>query len=179
MQREWTQQRSRCVTTIEQLPNLNLSHNSITRWTDNAHITCNSWTRGSLYDPTVQYIRESVKGHAESWCQSNLQHFTTYCGMSPESQNCEASGESLLVNGYANTPVARQWLSSRHIIAVTDKHTTTAELLEAVFSVQSVPRLYNEDQMPLPVSRESNVSRGRRSAVRKSPSRVSRERVCR
>jgi hypothetical protein len=57
--------------------------------------------------------------------------------MSAESQNCEASRQPLLGNGCAITPVFRRWLSSRHMIAVTDMHATT-ELLEAVFSVQSV-----------------------------------------
>jgi hypothetical protein len=43
----------------------------------------------------------------------------------------------------AETAVAREGLSSRHVIAV-----TTEELLEAVFSVPSVPRLYKEDRLP-------------------------------
>jgi hypothetical protein len=49
----------------------------------------------------------------------------------------------------ANTPVARQWLSSRHVMAVTDTHATTEELLEAVFSVRAVTMLYKEDQLLL------------------------------
>jgi hypothetical protein len=52
--------------------------------------------------------------------------------------------------------VARQWLSSRHVKAATDTQATVEQLLEAVLSARSVPRLYKEDQ--LPVSRE----RGRR-----------------
>jgi hypothetical protein len=43
-------------------------------------------------------------------------------------------------DGTANTPFARQWLSSRHVIAATDTHVTIEELLEAVFSSQSMPR---------------------------------------
>jgi hypothetical protein len=43
----------------------------------------------------------------------------------------------------AETAVARQWLSSCRVTA------TTEELLEEVFSVQSVPRLFNEGQLPL------------------------------
>jgi hypothetical protein len=66
--------------------------------------------------------------------------------MSDESQNCEASGQSLLGNGSVNMPVPRQWLRSRHVIAATDTH-ATIELWEAVFSVRSVPRLYNEDRL--------------------------------
>jgi hypothetical protein len=50
-----------------------------------------------------------------------------------------------------NTPVARECLSSRHMIATTDMHTMIEELLEAVVSVKSMPRLYNKDQLPLPV----------------------------
>jgi hypothetical protein len=34
-------------------------------------------------------------------------------------------------------------------MAATDTHPTVEELLGAVFSVQSVPRLYNEGQLPL------------------------------
>jgi hypothetical protein len=41
------------------------------------------------------------------------------------------------------------------MMVVTDMHTIIEELLEAVFSEWSVLRLYNEDQLPLPVSRES------------------------
>jgi hypothetical protein len=37
-------------------------------------------------------------------------------------------------------------------MAATDMHAITEELLEAMFSVRSVPRLYNEDQLPLPTS---------------------------
>jgi hypothetical protein len=39
----------------------------------------------------------------------------------------------LLWNGFVNTPVARQWLSSGHMVAATDTHATREELLEAVF----------------------------------------------
>jgi hypothetical protein len=69
--------------------------------------------------------------------------------MSAESQNCETNRQLLLGNGSANTTFARQWLSSRHVIAATDTHATIEELLEAMFSVWSVPSLYKEDQLPL------------------------------
>jgi hypothetical protein len=36
-------------------------------------------------------------------------------------------------------------------MAATDAHATIEEPLEAVLPVRSVPRLYNEDQSPLPV----------------------------
>jgi hypothetical protein len=45
-----------------------------------------------------------------------------YCDMSAESQNCTA-----------NTLVARQWLSSRHVIAATAMQTIT-EVFEAITS---------------------------------------------
>jgi hypothetical protein len=45
------------------------------------------------------------------------------------------------------TPVTRQWLGNRHVIAVTISHTTIVELSEAVGSVRSVPRLYNVEQL--------------------------------
>jgi hypothetical protein len=44
-------------------------------------------------------------------------------------------------------------------VAATDTQATTQELLEAVFSVRSVPRLYNEDQLPLQVSRKRVLRR--------------------
>jgi hypothetical protein len=34
-------------------------------------------------------------------------------------------------------------------MAATDMHVTTEELLEALFSVRSLPRLYKEGQLPL------------------------------
>jgi hypothetical protein len=60
----------------------------------------------------------------------------------------------LLGNGSANTPVARQWLS-RHVIAATDMYA----ILEETFSVRSMPRLYNEDELPLQHSLEAAVRR--------------------
>jgi hypothetical protein len=44
-------------------------------------------------------------------------------------------------------------------MAVTDTHATIEELVEAVVSVRSVPRLYNEDQLPLDESLETAVRR--------------------
>jgi hypothetical protein len=57
--------------------------------------------------------------------------------------------QPLIGNGSVNTSVARQWLSSRHVIAATDTHATIVEILDAVFSVRSVPRFYKEDQLEL------------------------------
>jgi hypothetical protein len=51
----------------------------------------------------------------------------------------------LLGNGSANTPIVRPWLIIRHMTAVKLTYTTIEELLEAAFSVRSVPRLYNGD----------------------------------
>jgi hypothetical protein len=44
-------------------------------------------------------------------------------------------------------------------MAGTDMHATTEELMEAMFSVRSVPRLYNEGQPPLQESLETAVRR--------------------
>jgi hypothetical protein len=60
----------------------------------------------------------------------------------------------LLGNGSVNMPMSRQWLSSYHLVAATDMHTRTEELLEAVFSVPSRVRLHNVDQLPLLVCQE-------------------------
>jgi hypothetical protein len=65
----------------------------------------------------------------------------------------------LLRNTSVNTPVAEQWLSSSHVIAASDTHATVEKLLEGVFSVRSVPNLYNEVQLPLPVSLERSRER--------------------
>jgi hypothetical protein len=46
--------------------------------------------------------------------------------------------------------LCRQWLISRHMSAATDTHATVEDMLEAVFSVWPVPRLYNEDHLPVP-----------------------------
>jgi hypothetical protein len=45
----------------------------------------------------------------------------------------------LLRNNSVNTPFARQWLCTRHVIAATDTHATTEELLKAMVSVRSLP----------------------------------------
>jgi hypothetical protein len=75
--------------------------------------------------------------------------------MSAETQNSEAGrdGTNLQMS------VAMQWLGSRQVMTATDMHATTEELLEGVFAVRSVPRLYNNDQLQLPVrpSRQSRV----------------------
>jgi hypothetical protein len=44
-------------------------------------------------------------------------------------------------------------------MAATDTHATTEELLEAVVSVRSVPRLYNEGELPLEESLEMEMRR--------------------
>jgi hypothetical protein len=44
-------------------------------------------------------------------------------------------------------------------MAATDTYATIEELLEAVFCVRSVPRLYNEDQLRLRESSETAVRR--------------------
>jgi hypothetical protein len=44
-------------------------------------------------------------------------------------------------------------------MAATDTHATVEEMLEAMFSVRSVPRLYNEVQLSLEESLETAVRR--------------------
>jgi phosphosulfolactate phosphohydrolase-like enzyme len=41
--------------------------------------------------------------------------------------------------------IAVQW-HGKHVSAATNQHATIEEVLKMVFSLQSVPRLYNEDQ---------------------------------
>jgi hypothetical protein len=81
--------------------------------------------------------------------------------MSAESQNCEVSRELLLENGSINTPVVSHWLSSHHVIVAADTYATVEELLEALFSVQSMPGLYNTYQLPLQMSSETAVRKVR------------------
>jgi hypothetical protein len=54
--------------------------------------------------------------------------------MSTDMQNCEASTQPLLVNGCANKPVARQWLSSRHVMAATDARNNRRAVFCAVIA---------------------------------------------
>jgi hypothetical protein len=64
--------------------------------------------------------------------------------MSAESQNCKTSRDSRCLETALQTPGARQWLSERHVTAAAFTYATTEELLEAMFSVGSAPRLCNE-----------------------------------
>jgi hypothetical protein len=59
----------------------------------------------------------------------------------------------------ANTPVDSQWLSSRHVIAATDTHAAMEKLLEEMFYVRSMLRLYNEGQLPLRESWDGRYKR--------------------
>jgi hypothetical protein len=80
----------------------------------------------------------------------------TLCHVCWKPQLWSQQRKPLLGNGSANTPVARQWLGSRHVMAATDMQATVEELLE-VFPVRSVPRLYKEDQLSLGDSLERAV----------------------
>jgi hypothetical protein len=51
----------------------------------------------------------------------------------------------------AETAVARQWLSSHHVVTPTERNATMESLWEAAFSERSVPMLYNADQLPKPI----------------------------
>jgi hypothetical protein len=57
--------------------------------------------------------------------------------------------------------VAKQWICKQWPLVCSGRkrHATTEELLEAVFSVRSVPRLFNEGQLPLEESLETAVKR--------------------
>jgi hypothetical protein len=68
-----------------------------------------------------------------------------HIGSKPEV--CNQQGQPLLGNGSVNTSIARQRLSNHHVITATVAY-TTIELLEVVFTVWSMPRLYNEEQLP-------------------------------
>jgi hypothetical protein len=81
-----------------------------------------------------------------------------YCGMSAESQNCEASRDShckgmtlqtsiTRLQRPKQTPVTRQWLSKCHVTAATLMYATVEELLEGVFSAPLMARPYNGDQL--------------------------------
>jgi hypothetical protein len=65
---------------------------------------------------------------------------------------------------------ATQWFSSRHVIAAKETHATIEEWWKAVFSIDSVPRLYNEDGLSLRDSLETIVRR-EKIGVRWSPAR--------
>jgi hypothetical protein len=45
----------------------------------------------------------------------------------------------------------------RHASAVTNNHATTEELLEVMFSMRSLPRLYEENQLEFLISQECEV----------------------
>jgi hypothetical protein len=47
--------------------------------------------------------------------------------------------------------LAKQWLD-KHFSMTVDVHPTIEELVETMFPVQSILRLYNEDQCEKPVS---------------------------
>jgi hypothetical protein len=61
-----------------------------------------------------------------------------------KARKVEPEKQSLLANSIETTFVSRQRIGE-HVPAVTDKHATTALLLETVFSTTSVQRGYNED----------------------------------
>jgi hypothetical protein len=76
-----------------------------------------------------------------------------YYGMSVESQQ----RQSFLGNGSANTPVAKQWLSGRHVMAAKDTHVTIEELLEAAFSVRPVLSIFTRSSWGVSNLRRQNM----------------------
>jgi hypothetical protein len=75
--------------------------------------------------------------------------------------------QPLLGNSSVNMSIAWQWLSSHHVKATTDTHTTRWELLKVVVFVWSISTLYNMDQLPLLASQESAGSQSVESCRRK------------
>jgi hypothetical protein len=71
----------------------------------------------------------------------------------------EPDKELLLWNSSATTPIAGQWFSMCHVITIRDARAAIEDPLAAVFSVQSVSRLYNKGQLPLRDSPETAVRR--------------------
>jgi hypothetical protein len=66
-------------------------------------------------------------------------------GSKPELWNQQ--GRPLPGKGSEETPVDRQWPSERHMTAATFT-CVTIELLEKMFLVRSLPRLYSKEQLP-------------------------------
>jgi hypothetical protein len=69
-------------------------------------------------------------------------------------------------SGTTRGRIARQW-HNKHVSVATNTPTTTEELQEEIFSVRSVPGLYNEDQWEKLVSRESEVTVGCENRTRR------------
>jgi hypothetical protein len=98
-----------------------------------------------LYDSTLHRLTLDSDGVVEYTTKTYIYSFDESVWMlwhvCPKPELWSQQRQPLLWNGSANTPVARQWLSSRHVIAATD----TSVIMENTFSVRSVPGLYNED----------------------------------
>jgi hypothetical protein len=89
----------------------------------------------------------------QDWQIAKLQCHSTSCDVLHLLLAESRHRQLLLGNGSTNTSMPRQWLSSCHMKASADTHVTTEEPWEAVFSVQSLTRLYREDELPLVVGR--------------------------
>jgi hypothetical protein len=63
----------------------------------------------------------------------------------PKAGNVSQQRQPLLGNCSVNTPVTRRREGGCHVIPTAHIHAAIEELLEAVFSVLSVPNIYNED----------------------------------
>jgi hypothetical protein len=119
----------------------------------------NAWTNSNIFLKFLSFIALRASIARSSKVVRSAYYY--FCGISAESKSCEASREILLGYGSINTAVAIQWLSSRHAKAAIDTQTAIHELLEAVFSVRSVPRSYKEGQLPLQQSFQTAVKRVR------------------
>lgn len=63
------------------------------------------------------------------------------------------------------TAISRQW-PSKHAPVTTDTHATMEELEEVVFSVWSMPKLYNKDNGAVSWSQRLSLAVSHKSAVR-------------
>jgi hypothetical protein len=69
---------------------------------------------------------------------------------------CEWGSKNIVACRYV---VRRRLCKQRSLLAKTDTHATTKDLLEVVFSVRSLARLYNEEQHLLRESLDAAVRR--------------------
>jgi hypothetical protein len=89
-------------------------------------------------------LRKEGNSDTPVGCSGQIALRREQCGIFAQNKNCKTSRDG------------RCWetVGNRHVIAVTVAHATNRRTVEAVFSVQSGPRLHNEDQLPLLVSCE-------------------------
>jgi hypothetical protein len=102
-----------------------------------------------LYMQEVSHMPANTFNSGTSFCAHETWFILWHVYRKPELW-CWQS-QPLLGNNSTNTPISRQWLSSRHVAAATNMHATTWRLLKAMFSVWSMLRPYIKDQLPVQV----------------------------